>query len=89
MERQGDWQALVDSFGLHMLGTDPWDAELLEGNFEGASHGERCVIQFLLNVRDPSGKWRCGSFDVLEALTVCDATRHAAFLRWATEPRFP
>jgi len=83
------WQALVDSFQLRKPGTDPWDALTLAANFNGASHGERCVIQFLLNLWDASGNWDCGKFDVIEAYSVWDEKNRNAFLKWATEPWWP
>ena len=61
------WQALVDRFQLPKKGVAPWDAMELAQQFTGASHGERCVIQFLLNVWDPGGAWECGKCDVIEA----------------------
>jgi len=62
------WQALVDSFGIQSKqGADPWDALQMQASFEGSSHGERLVIQFLLNLWDAGTDWECGNFDVIEA----------------------
>ena len=83
------WQALVDAFAIHKSGTDPWDALIFAENFAGASHGERCVIQFLLNLWDAGGDWSCGKFDVIEAYSVWDDKRRTAFLTWANQPWWP
>ena len=83
------WQELVRNFGLDKPGVEPWDAELLDGSFAGASHGEKCVIRFLLNVWNPAESWSCGPFDVLGALSVWDAKQRLAFLEWAAEPWWP
>ena len=83
------WQALVDSFQLPKKGVDPWDALELAEKFTGASHGERCVIQFLLNLWDAGGNWECGKFDVIEAYSVWDEKNRNAFLGWATDPWWP
>ena len=71
-------------------GVDPWDAEKLDAWGRGPrSHGERVTAQFLLGVWDPSATWKCGRFDVIDALRIWDSTHHQAFLRWAAEPWWP
>ncbi len=71
-------------------GVEPWDAVELETWASGPrSHGERVTAQFLLNVWDPSTEWRCGRFDLMEALRIWDAEHHKAFLRWVTDPWWP
>ena len=62
---------------------DRWAAET------ALSHGERVTAQFLLAVWDPSHSWRCGRFDLMEALGVWDETHRAAFVAWATDPWWP
>ena len=86
---QHRWQALVDSFAISKRGVAPWDALELAENSSGASHGERCMIQFLLNLWDPGGNWPCGKFDVIEAYGVWDAAKRHAFLSWATNSWWP
>ena len=84
------WQSFVDSFGLVKSGVAPWDARVLGANYSGASHGERCTIAFLLNVWDANGDWPCGTFDVIDALSVWQGSpAHAAFVKWASSPWWP
>lgn len=67
----------------------PWDAATLEKTFAGKSHGEKCVIQFLLNLWDRSEEWSCGRFDLFEAYGIWDEIRRKAFLSWANGPFWP
>ena len=84
------WNALVAAFEMDYLpGMFPWDAAKLESSFAGASHGEKCTIQFLLNLWDHSGEWTCGKFDLFEAFGVWDEIRVNALLSWAKAPFWP
>lgn len=83
------WNQLVNSFGLTVPGLDPWDAIALAGNFHGASHGEKCTIQFLLNLWNGGHDWQCGAFDVFEALATWNGKQQQAFLVWAADPWWP
>ena len=60
--------ALAESFALQKPGASPWDADLLDANFAGASHGEKVTISFLLNVWNPGEEWKCGEFDLIDAI---------------------
>jgi hypothetical protein len=64
----------------------PWDPVSLSRRCEGASHGEKVTIQFILTVWNQYESWGCGRFDVMEALAVWDPDHRAAFLKWATDP---
>ncbi len=72
-------------------GVKPWDANTLDQWALDAlvSHGELVTAQFLLAVWDPANTWRCGRFDVMEALRVWDTAHLAAFLAWANDPWWP
>jgi hypothetical protein len=71
-------------------GAEPWDAVELDAWGNGPrSHGERVAAQFLLAVWDPSTDWKCGRFDLMEALRIWDDTHHKAFLKWVTDPWWP
>lgn len=83
------WQDPVNQFGIKKSGANPWDAKTLEVNFDGASHGEKCVISFLLNVWDPGGDWSCGKFDVIDAMGIWNEKERDAFLIWAIKPWWP
>ena len=48
MNDKDNFQNLVDQFGLNKSGANPFNAELLDGNYAGASHGEKVTIAFLL-----------------------------------------
>lgn len=68
----------------------PWDAAKVDTWGSGPrSHGERVTASFLLNVWDPSTDWKCGRFDLIDALRIWDAEHHQAFLRWARDPWWP
>ena len=75
----------------HEAGAQPWDALVLDGWACGPapSHGALCAARFVLMVWDPGTAWRCGRFDLTEALRCWDYEHHAAFLRWAAKPWWP
>ncbi len=74
----------------YALGVKPWDAVELDAWASGPrSHGERATAQFLLAVWDPSTDWKCGRFDLMEALRIWDSGHHQAFLQWAAKPWWP
>lgn len=83
------FQALVDKFELDKSGANPFDADLLDDNHVGASHGEKVSIAFLLNVWNPGHEWKVGKFDVIDALGIWDSSKRAAFSDWAREPWWP
>jgi hypothetical protein len=64
-------------------GTQRWDAPVLDGWAAEVplAHGELMIARFVLAVWDPAGGWRCGPFDLMEALAV--------FLAWARDPGWP
>jgi len=62
------------------VGLDVWAASGVP------SHGELCTARFVLAVWDPSGDWRSGRFDVMEALGVWDLAHRQVFLKWAADP---
>ena len=71
-------------------GVEPWDAVELDAWGNGpCSHGKRVTAQFLLNVWDPSTDWKCGRFDLMEALNVWPPSHREPFLRWASDPWWP
>ena len=83
------FQNLVDRFGLKKSGAKPFDAELLDANYAGASHGEKVSIAFLLNVWNPGHEWKSGKFDVMDALSVWESSQRNAFCDWAMNPWWP
>ena len=83
------FQALVDRFQLDKAGAQPFDALKLDESFNGASHGEKVSISFLLNVWDPGHEWQSGKFDVIDALGIWDQSKREAFCEWAREPWWP
>jgi hypothetical protein len=84
------WEALVAAFDMDYLeGMIPWNADKLDQSFAGRSHGEKCVIRFLLNLWDRQEKWECGRFDLFEALRIWDTDRRKVFLSWANDPFWP
>jgi len=65
-----------------------WDANVLDrwAADSAVSHGELVTARFLLAVWDSDHDWRCGRFDVMDAMRVWDARHREAFLRWAGRP---
>ena len=89
MSDEERFQGLVDQFNLKKSGANPFDAELLDSNSKGASHGEKLSIAFLLNVWNPGHDWKTGKFDVMDALGTWDEAQRNAFCDWARKPWWP
>lgn len=71
-------------------GVDPFDAAFLARSCRGWSHGEVCVVQFLVTLYDPGAEdWPCGRFDVMEALAVWDTPNREVFTAWVEAPWWP
>lgn len=68
-----------------------WDAHTLDrwAAETPVSHGELLTAQFLLSVWDSATAWRCGRFELMDALHVWDHRHRAAFLAWASHPWWP
>lgn len=69
-------------------GVKLWDANTLDlwATESPISPGELATAQFLLAIWDPTHNWRCGRFDLMDALKLWDDRHRAAFLAWAEEP---
>jgi hypothetical protein len=72
-------------------GVRPFDAETLDAWACGPAPGSGALnaARFVLSVWNSRAKWRCGRFDVVDALSCWDAEHRAAFLAWAQEPCWP
>lgn len=72
-------------------GVTPWDSLALDAWACGPapSHGMLCAARFVLAVWDPNTDWRCGRFDLMEAMGVWDVAHHRAFVAWALAPWWP
>ena len=72
-------------------GLRPWDADKLHGwaNSHGASNGALSSARFLLSVWNPVRNWKCGRFNLMEALLCWDEAHRQAFLQWAQKPWWP
>lgn len=53
------------------------------------SDGVAFAASFLLNCFSSYEKWKCGKFDMFEAMRQWDARHQAAFLAWVCEPWRP
>lgn len=75
----------------HAPGVFLWDANTLDrwAAETPVSHGELLTAQFLLAVWDAATPWRCGRFELMEAMRVWDDRHRAAFLAWAKAPWWP
>jgi hypothetical protein len=69
-------------------GIDPWDVNKLDewASTPWPSHVEKCAAQFVLAVWNPDFKWKCGKFDIMEAMKVWDSATYNAYLVWAADP---
>jgi hypothetical protein len=71
-------------------GVSPWNAAIFDRWASGpVSHSELITARFVLAVWSPDTAWRCGRFDMMEALSVWDPPNHRAFLEWASKPWWP
>jgi len=68
-----------------------WDARAFDKWASGPApcHGARCAARFVLWVWNPKTRWRCGSFELQEALCCWDDEHRAAFVAWASTPWWP
>ena len=84
------WRKLVESYGISKPGASPWDAALLDDNFSGASHGEKCTIKFLLNLWNADYDWHlepatAGSVSRVGRSTVVAITFRAIHVEFLSE----
>src|SRR5262245_44215047 len=72
-------------------GVSPWDAERLEAWLTSGTpgHGARCAGRFVLSVWNPYCEWKCGSFELHEALGCWDNKHRDAFSAWCAQPWWP
>ena len=86
-------ERLAQSFPTLMMapGTVPFNADKLAKWARGPEpgHGARCAARFVLTVWNPGVRWRCGRFDLMEALSSWDDEHRGAFLRWVQKPWWP
>lgn len=66
----------------------PWNAEALDvwACDPARGVGAFYAARFVLSVYNDNAPWKCGAFNVHEALTYWDWQHRAAFLRWVAEP---
>lgn len=69
-------------------GVRPWNPREFDGWACGPvpGHGAKQAARFVLAVWNNEIDWRCGRFDVVEALSVWDDAHRAVFLAWAVNP---
>lgn len=68
---------------------EQWSANALdEWAATVASSGEKHSARFVLGVWNQYEEWRCGRFDLIEAVGTWDSRHHLAFMRWIEEPWF-
>ena len=71
-------------------GASPWDAKSLEEWACGPAPGSGALhsARFLLSLWNQA-EWRCGRFDVFDAMASWDREHRAAFIAWAEKPWWP
>jgi len=72
-------------------GINPWNALVVDewASSGSATHGELCAARFVLAVWDVNQDWRCGQFDLMNALRIWDEWHRKAFLELAANPWWP
>lgn len=72
-------------------GVRPWDPERLDewADQSGATASELYTARFVLHLWDGKHLWRCGRFDLLDALDFWDQVHRAAFISWVLDPWWP
>lgn len=69
--------------------TEGWSAVTLDDwAATVASSGEKHSARFVLGVWNQYEDWRCGRFDVMEAIATWDNNHRQPFLSWAEQPWF-
>jgi hypothetical protein len=78
--------SLLDADGIA-----PWEPLHFERWMRSGApgHGAKCAGRFVLSVWNPSTRWKCGRFDLHDALGIWDNPHRAAFLAWARAPWWP
>lgn len=72
-----------DGSGINPTGLDKWACGPEPG------HGALCAARFILAVFNSRSTWKCGKFDLMEAMGCWDTRHRAAFVAWAKEPWWP
>ena len=69
-------------------GLQPWDPDEFDQWATGPEpgHGALCAARFVLAVWNPYANWRCGQFDLMEAIFCWDENHRRAFQRWVADP---
>lgn len=69
-------------------GVRPWNPREFDRWACGPApgHGAKHSAHFVLAVWNNNIDWRCGRFDVVEALSIWDEAHQAAFLAWCAKP---
>jgi hypothetical protein len=72
-------------------GLCPWDPLRFQCWMRSGApgHGAKCAGRFVLSVWNPSTRWRCGTFDLHDALWCWDDKHRGAFLAWVRAPWWP
>jgi hypothetical protein len=72
-------------------GVRPWDPERLDewADQAGTTASELYTARFVLHVWDGTQRWKCGRFDLLEALEFWDELHREAFVSWILDPWWP
>lgn len=82
---------LVESFPTLKGVLDQWNPETLDTWADGPAPGTGALhaARFVLAVWNPRTEWKCGRFDLMEALHCWDDDHREAFLTWARKPWWP
>ena len=72
-------------------GVRPWDPDALDAwaDENGMTATELYAARFILHVWDGKHAWKCGPFDLVDALDFWDETHRTAFVSWVLDPWWP
>lgn len=92
------WWKFIESFptlakwaSVSRSANQVWDAQRFDKWAAGPSpgHGTLEAARFVLSVWNPCTEWKCGRFNLHDALWVWDAQHKAAFRHWCDDPFWP
>lgn len=79
------------SLAQDAAGVLPFNADRFDKWARGPSPGSGALAaaRFVLSVWNPQTKWKCGAFNLHEALCCWDGAHSEAFAAWVADPFWP
>lgn len=80
---------LLDSWASHDKSEHDIERIVSEGKAPFPGDGARCAARFVLNLWSNRKEWKCGKFDIFDALIHWDDRQIKAWQAWAANPWRP